>query len=280
MSSNRKLVPAATLAALCLVTTALAAVEERNSWSETFAVQDQAPTLVIENIWGDVVVRPGQGGRIVVNITEHRSAPDSATFAQSQELLRLETEASEAGVSLRVNTPEWRRGRDRDCRHCRVEYRFEVEVPVDTRLDISTVNDGRVDIAGVQGPVTAANVNGPVSVSGLTDCARVNSVNGEITLRYQGKPGHACEIETVNGDISLSVPAGTGLDVAMDLFNGRLLTTLPVDALGLPATVQHSESGGRHQYRIEQLSGVRIGAGGPTYRIATLNGDVRIQNTD
>jgi hypothetical protein len=67
--------------------------------------------------------------------------------------------------------------------------------------------------------------------------------------------------------------------MAMDLFNGRLLTQLPVDSLALPATVEHTESNGRHQYKIAQQAGVRIGTGGPMFTISSINGDIRIQKT-
>jgi len=80
-----------------------------------------------------------------------------------------------------------------------------------------------------------------------------------------------------SGDITLNLPDDSGLDVAMDLFNGRMLTQLPVDALALPATVEHIETDGRHQYRIEQQAGVRIGAGGAKFTISSMNGDIRIQ---
>lgn len=149
--------------------------------------------------------------------------------------------------------------------------------PVDTQLDVSTVNDGRIDIAGVSGSVSAGNVNGPIAIAGLHNCDELNSVNGEVSLGFATAPGQNCDIETINGDITLSMPETSGLDVTMDLFNGRMLTQLPVDPLAIPPRVEHIVSGDRHQYRIEQHAGVRIGAGGPTFTISSMNGDIRIQ---
>ena len=69
-------------------------------------------------------------------------------------------------------------GHDRDrhglnqCRSCRVDYQFEVVVPPDTRVQVSTVNDGAIDIAGIIAPVSASNVNGPVAVRGLYECEK------------------------------------------------------------------------------------------------------------
>jgi hypothetical protein len=255
-------------------------VEKSETWTETFPVTTDKPSLEIDNIWGDVNVRPGKSGEIQVTIQERRSAPDQRRFERSLDTLRLNTEADDSGVVLYVGNQDrdWH-GRN-NCRGCEVNYQFDVVVPVDTQLNVSTVNDGHIDIAGIKGSVSADNVNGPIAVAGMYNCDELNSVNGEVDLDFRTTPAENCNIGTINGDITLKLPEDTGIDVAMDLFNGRLLTQLPVDSLALPAKVEHIEKDGRHQYRIEQHAGVRIGAGGPTFTISSMNGDIRIQKSN
>lgn len=273
---NKMIKPAGLL--LLIISTAYAGnrVEESKTWTETFPVNDKA-TLEIDNIWGDVKVRPGNSDEIVVTISEKRSAPDQKRFDRSLETLQLNIDADDSGVILYVGNRDrgWH-GRD-NCRRCRVDYQFDVLVPADTQLNVSTVNDGRIDIAGVSGSVSAANVNGPIAVSKMRNCSELNSVNGEVSLGFATPPGENCNIETINGDITLTMPENSDFDVAMDLFNGRMLTELPVDGLAMPAKVEHLESNGHHTYRIEQQAGVRIGDGGPTFTISSMNGDIRIQ---
>lgn len=268
--------------AVILANTSMAGerVEQSNTWTETFPVTADSPTLSIENIWGDVRVRPGKTGEIVVTISERRSAPDQKRFDRSLETLKLNVEADDSGVAYYVGAEdrEWH-GSNR-CRHCRVDYQFDVVVPADTQLDVSTVNDGRIDVADVAGSVSAANVNGPISVSGIHGCEELNSVNGEVDVGFVTPPGDNCRIETINGDITMILPENSDFDLAMDLFNGRLVTQLPVDSLALPATVEHTEHNGRNQYKIAQQAGVRIGAGGPLFTISSINGDIRIQKTN
>jgi len=139
------------------------------------------------------------------------------------------------------------------------------------------VVDGRVDVRGVNGRVSASNVNGPITLQDIHDCEAISGVNGRIEVHYSRAPNRDCNIETINGDISLGVPDGTGLDMSLDLFNGEVSSELQVAAFELPATVEHITRDGRNQYRIQKLSGVRIGAGGPVYTIASMNGDVRIR---
>lgn len=266
-------------AALWLSTgTALAApVTEEQSWTETYAVTAPSPRLEVSNIWGSVRVRVGPAGRITASVTESRSAPDRVRFERSKERLKLAVEADVSGVSFVVGDRSGRWERRNDCRGCRVDYQFDIEVPPDTVVDVGTVMDGKVDIRGVATVAKASNVNGPVDVADAGDCEAVNSVNGPVTVGYRRAPLENCRIETVNGDVTLIMPADAGLDVRMDLFNGEVRSDLPASALEVPTTVEQIVEDNRTRYRIERMAGMRIGAGGPIYSITSMNGDLRIR---
>lgn len=252
-------------------------ITEEKAWTETYAVGTSTPHLEISNIWGGVRVRTGDTDEIVVKISEHRSAPDQAMFDLSLERINLDVETTANGVSILVGDRENRWDRMNHCYECRVDYQFDVLVPPNAVIDVGTVMDGLVDVSGVKGVVSASNVNGSVSVDEISNCDAINSVNGRVKIGFSTAPIRDCEIETVNGNITLNLPDDTSLDVTADLFNGEIKSDFPVDALSLPATVEHVVEGGRNTYRIQKLSGVRIGAGGPTYSVASINGDVRIR---
>jgi len=254
-------------------------VEQDREWTEHYDVSAPVPVLEIRNIWGDVRVLPGPDGEITLAAHEHRSAPNQALFERSLEVLDLDIEADANHVSAVVGGREERWYHQDPCRACRVEFQFEVHVPVHALVKATTVNDGRVEISGIHGRITAGNVNGPVSVSDVDDCESVESVNGDVTLGFHTAPSADCHIETINGDIRMLVPGSAGLDVALILGNGRMTTEFPVDPLALPARVEHTEKDGRHLYRIEQPAGVRLAGGGPKFSIASMNGNLRIQKT-
>ena len=269
-----------TLSALILLSSAAqssASVEEQNTWKETYAVETASPHLRISNIWGGVTVRAGESGQISVSAVEIRSAPDQQRFDHSFESIRLDIKADANGVTYRVGDPDERWHRMDECKGCRLDIQFEVLVPPGAIVDVGTVMDGRVDIEGVTGQVTASNVNGPVTVDDIRECASIESVNGKVDVGFATSPVSDCNIETINGDITLDIPEGTGMDVTLDLFNGDVTTQLLAGPLDLPATIEHTTENGHDQYRIQKLSGMRIGAGGPTYSISSVNGDVRIQ---
>jgi hypothetical protein len=258
------------------VALAASPVVENRSWTVNYPVSTASPRLEVSNIWGGVRVRAGEAGRVTVAITETRSAPDQRLFDRSLDMIRLDIAADASGVSLLVGNGKdlWQRWDD--CHDCRVDYQFDIQVPPDTVVDVGTVMDGKVDIQGVAGVVRASNVNGSIHVVDVRDCASVDNVNGPITIGFSQSPQQDCRIETVNGDVTLDMPGDASLDMALDLFNGKVSSELPVGPFAVPASVEQIVEDGRTRYRIQQQAGIRIGAGGPTYSVASVNGDVRI----
>lgn len=268
---------------LLLLLTALAnaaladPITDSSSWTKSYTVSTATPTLNVRNIWGSVRIRPGKAGEILVSASESRSAADRESFDASLEVIRLNTAASDTGLSLSVGDPENRWDWRGPCRECRVHYEFDITVPPGTQLDVSTVMDGVVDIDGIEGLVSASNVNGRILIQGISNCSAIESVNGSVAIQFSAMPRSNCDIETVNGDVTLGIPAGSSLDVAMNLFNGEVRSDFKVSPFAQAATVERSVADGRSLFRIEQLTGLRIGAGGPTYTIASINGDVQIK---
>ena len=269
------------LALLAVVNVASAAVTDQKTWTDKYPVTAATPKLLIDNIWGNVRVRKGAAREIAVTVSEKRSAPTQELFDLSKETIYLDVEADAAGVSLVVAKPERMMGlgrRDR-CRNCRVEYQFEVTVPSGTDVDVSTVTDGGIDVAGTGGPVNASNVNGPVAARDLQDCAQIESVNGAVDVSFARSPSRDCSIKTINGDITLTVPGSAGLDAALSMMHGKIESEFDLEPLALPAKVEQRNEGGRFVYHVAQAAGIRLGKGGPTFSIESLNGDLRIRKS-
>ena len=269
------------LALLTLADNAAATVTDQKTWSQSFPVTATAPRLLIDNIWGNVRVRVGSAREIAVTVDEKRSAPSQELFELSKQTLFLDVQADGEGVAMVVGKPDdpTVRPRVNRCRGCRVDYQFEVTVPPGTQIDVSTVTDGTIDVAGGGGPVSASNVNGPVAVQDLQDCTAIESVNGAVEVTFARAPSRDCSIKTINGDITLTVPGGTGLDAALSVMQGSVVSEFDLEPLALPAKVDQRKEEGRFVYHIEQAAGIRLGTGGPTFNIESLNGDLRIRKS-
>jgi hypothetical protein len=267
-------------AVLALADKAAAAVTDQKTWSQSFPVSAAMPRLLIDNIWGNVRVRIGAAREIAVTVDEKRSAPSQELFELSKQTIFLDVKADGDGVAMVVGKQDDTvRPRINRCRGCRVDYQFEVTVPPGTQIDVSTVTDGSIDVAGGGGPVSASNVNGPVEVKDLQDCAQIESVNGAVEVAFARAPSRDCSIKTINGDITLTVPGGTGLDAALSVMQGSVVSEFDLEPLALPAKIDQRKEEGRFVYHIEQAAGIRLGTGGPTFSIESLNGDLRIRQS-
>ena len=250
-------------------------VTEQNTWQHTYPMSTSTPQLSVRNVFGNVTVRAGNTREIIVAITERRSAPTQAALEESKTQLRLHTEATQDGASFVVDNPNQGSVRTELCRRCRVEYEFDITVPMEAQVDVGTVTDGRVEVTGVRGAVSARNVNGPVAVAGLSECSKIESVNGALNVNFARAPGKDCALKTINGDITVGLPASAGLDAMLSVTHGELESDFDIEPLTATPQVEREQRDSGYLYRIDQKAGVRVGAGGPTFTFASLNGDIR-----
>ena len=250
-------------------------VVEQNSSQRTFPMSSAHPSLYVRNVFGNVTVRAGTTREIVVALTERRSAPSRELLEESTRQLQLHTLADSDGVKFVVEDTDRGSRRTELCRHCRVEYEFDITVPTGAQVDVGTVTDGRVEVSGVRGPLAASNVNGPVSVSGAAECSSIESVNGALQVEFARAPGENCAIKTVNGDITIALPANAGLDAMLSMGHGDVQSDFDVEPIAVAPIVDRERRDSGVLYRIDQRAGLRLGAGGPTFTFASLNGDMR-----
>jgi len=152
--------------------------------------------------------------------------------------------------------------RDRDRREWwSVSYR--INVPRQSDLEL-TAHNGGITITGVNGNVRFDTTNGGVR---LTDLAgRVNGAtrNGGLTVNLGGNrwEGDGIDVETSNGGVTLTVPDGYNAQLETRTVNGGFRSDIPL-------TIQGELSSRRGV-------SAQLGAGGPTVRVRTTNGGLKI----
>ena len=171
---------------------------------------------------------------------------------------------------------EPRRDWSGDCRwdpDYELDWQWLVTVPADVDLEVTTVNEGTVEVSGVRGRVRAGNVNGPLRLAGLAGEVRAATVNGGIVVEYAVAPAADASFESVNGSIEIAFPIGTSADVEMETMNGELWSDFEVTAAPRRPEPTATRRGG-NRFRLEHDTVVRLGAGGPRFECTTLNGDI------
>lgn len=144
-----------------------------------------------------------------------------------------------------------------------VDVEFTVGVPAGVDFVARHVN-GAIGASGLTGDVEARTVNGNIDVT-AGGHARAVTVNGSIRAAIgSGDWDGDGFFETVNGSVTLTLPETAGTDVSVRTANGSIRTDLPI-----------TDTDERRQ-RFEG----RLGDGGGTLRIRTVNGSVRLRSAD
>ena len=235
------------------------------SWSGTV---QQGRWVYVRNLNGRVRVEQGTGGKVEVSAEKHgrRGNPDDVKITVRQAgagdgdlivcaLWNDRSSCDEDGYHSR-NDGSWFHNDRND-----VSVEFVVRLPAGVKIDASTVNGG-VDIDGATSAVVARTVNGSVRARSTGGAVSAHTTNGDVTVRSAVLDGDRTEFTTVNGSISVELPASVNADVDMRTVNGHLSSDFPL-------TVEGSFSPRRLH--------ATLGKGGPTLRLSTVNGSIRLR---
>jgi hypothetical protein len=239
--------------------------EARRGGQEAFAWRGPMPAggiLEIKGVNGSVHAVRASGSEVVVTATIRGRRSDPAT-------VRVERVEHDGGITFCAVYPTPSGAEENVCapgdggrmntRRNDVAVEFQVEVPRGVPFHGRTVN-GSVEAADLESDVVAHTVNGSVGVS-TTGSALARTVNGSIEARMGVAPTGEADFETVNGRIELDFPDDMDAELDVRWLNGGLDSELPI-TLG--------RMGRGH------ATGT-LGRGGPTIRIKTVNGSIRIR---
>lgn len=230
-----------------------------NQWSWHGAVA-AGNTLRIRGISGSIEAVPATGSEVVVTASKRgrESDPDEVKIEVVRDggsvvicaVYPGRGNHCGAGDDYHMNT------HDND-----VQVHFHAEVPAGVGFTAANVNGG-VDASNLGGPVDASTVNGGVRIETTSGDASGKTVNGSVTAVVHGSGTGALHFETVNGGVTLSLPKALNADLEAETVNGAIETDFPITVTG--------RLDRRH------LAG-RIGQGGRTVHVETVNGSIRLR---
>jgi hypothetical protein len=138
---------------------------------------------------------------------------------------------------------------------------YRIMVPRNTDLDLASTNGG-ITIDGIKGELRFRTTNGGIHLENVSGDVEGHTTNGGIHITLSGDTwdGKGMVVQTTNGGVKLSVPSGYSAHLETATTNGGM-------NVGFPVTVQG---------KIDRKLSVDLGDGGPTLKITTTNGGVRI----
>jgi hypothetical protein len=176
----------------------------------------------------------------------------------------FELSAEEEGNRVEIAAESWARAVD-----------LRIEAPAGSSLQLSTVNDGELEVDGIAGELELSNTNGGITVRNARGPVNATTVNGDIEVVFSGALGsEPMAFSTLNGDVDLTLPAGAKFDVKLRSDNGEIYSDF--DVVLTPKAARVEEGRGKGKYRVsiaKELTG-KVGGGGPEIFLKTFNGDI------
>lgn len=156
---------------------------------------------------------------------------------------------------------------------------FDVSVPRNFSLELSTVNGGEILVENVNGEIEVSNVNGEVTLRNIGGSGLVNTVNGDIKATFQSvNPDKPMAFSNLNGDIDVTLPANTGMTAKMKSEWGEVFTDFDMDIRRMDDDdVKSTTQDGTFKVSINNWIYGSINGGGPEYLFKSMRGDIYIR---
>lgn len=157
---------------------------------------------------------------------------------------------------------------------------FEITVPRNFSLDLSTVNGGNIKVENVSGEMEISNVNGEITLSNVSGSAVANTVNGQIQANFNSiNPDKPMAFSTLNGDIDVTLPSDIQVTVKMKSEWGEIFTDYEMDINRQESgSVDASSDSGTYRVSVNNWIYGSINGGGPEYLFKSMRGDIYIRS--
>ena len=264
--------------------------EQKEKISKTFTFDGTSDKnlLIIENIFGSILIEGYQANQVLVDVDKVIEAESRTDLQEGIRDISLGVINTGDSIILYTESPyaslkrkngkvsyQWDNG------FGDIDYSFNfdysVKVPYGTLVNVSTVNQGNVKIVDTRSTVKAHNVNGSVYLEKISAVTKATTINGVVEGEIIKKPLEDCSFKTINGDIRITFPSDLSADVSYNTMHGDFYTDFDFEILPgkVQSTKKNSKSGTK--YKIEKNPKFRIGDGDVKIWFKTLNGDMILQ---
>lgn len=157
---------------------------------------------------------------------------------------------------------------------------FEIEVPTNFSLKISTINRGEIYVENVNGTMDVSNINGKITLKDISGSVSADALNKDITVNFiKVTPNVAMAFSSLNGDIDITFPKTIKADIKVKSDRGEIYTDFDLKAKPSQAKITKGDNsrGNAYNVKVEKWIIGSINGGGPEILFKNFNGDVIIR---
>lgn len=237
-------------------------------------------SLKVDLINGSIMVKGYDGKEIIVEAAARQKVnndcggcpDDKKTEAEKNGMTRIPNlnlglEISEDDNIVKVHSESWKRAID-----------LEIRVPYNFSVDLKTVNNGKIEVVGINGEIEASNVNGGITLIDVSGSGIVNTVNGKIIANFKKvNPNTPMSFTGLNGSIEVTFPADIKATAKLKSDMGEIYTDFKMDLESKPELKENKNGGGGTKISIGQWTYGKINGGGAEITFKNMHGNIYIK---
>ncbi|HKD08132.1 MAG TPA: hypothetical protein VKB79_19685 [Bryobacteraceae bacterium] len=273
--------------ALALSTLALAArreykLEDREAFHHTFS---NDASLDVDAVSGSITVVGDSGNTIRVDGEKVIHAADQEEIQRAKREVVLDVNEKGGVAQLYVNGPfrdndhasENHGFHDHRDREYDVAYNFTIHVPRTTELLLHTVN-GEIKTQDTAGRFNLKGINGSITMTDIAGSGTADTLNGNTTITFRESPRVDSYFKSFNGKVDVTFPPNLSANLSLKTFNGSAWTDFETTALA-STSEPGTERNGRHVYKTNKYTNLKVASGGPELKFETFNGNIQIHKS-
>jgi hypothetical protein len=255
-------------------------IREQETIQKDFMLAGAPMRLVVDNVDGYVHLTGTDGSQVRVKAHKTIRAETDSDLQEAKNEVKLQMTEKPGTVSLYYDAP-WRCQSERggcqgEHRHFyNVTYDIDVEVPRSARIAISTMNNGDVRIDKTNGSFDVGNINGAITMTGLSGVGDAHTINGALAVHFVKNPAAPCHFKTLNGKLDVYFQPNLSADLLFKTFNGQIYSDFAVTPRATPAGEKEQQNG-KFVYHSQRANGGRAGNGGPELSFDAFNGNIHL----
>jgi len=159
-------------------------------------------------------------------------------------------------------------------------YDLNIQVPVNTSLELDLTNGGDISVDNVSGEIEANNTNGAISLTNISGTALAETTNGGIKATFQKiDSDRPMAWSTTNGDIDITLPPDAKATLWMKTEMGDVFSDFDVALKPFQEKKENDarKEGGKFRITFEKGMIGTINGGGPDFKFTTFNGSIYVR---
>lgn len=229
-----------------------------------------AGKLIVEQISGSVVVTSYNGNEVVVKASfgdeENKKVKERVGLKKISNS-SMNISAEEKNNVVQIINEQFNR-----------ETNFEIKVPANFSLKLSTVNNGDINVEGITGEMDITNVNGSIMLQNISGSASADTTNGDINVTFNSvTKGANMAFSSFNGEVDVTFPKSLKANIKAKSDMGEIFTDFDMEVITQKPTMNTDKSSGTYKVKIEQWVNGKINGGGPEMLFKTFNSDIIIR---